>query len=160
MATTKPRTWQFCWWPFWNGENVTFWGSWNDLQLADQTVTLLNHLGRIFSVIQNSPWWEDLPNKNKKKRLESAVSWFGKKENHQSSSSPPRGLCLRYWSEELEVFFPRICPSSTLSAKHLASCETKAGYQMETPMINSKNDCSFMLTATVVGDSNNESSES
>jgi len=119
----------------------------NDLQLADQTVTLLNHLGRIFSVIQKLTVVRGFT-KQKQKNAWNLPSLGLEKRKIINHLPVPPAVCVRYWSEELEVFFPRIFPSSTLSAKHLASCETKVGYQMETPMINSKNDCSFMLTAS------------
>ena len=33
-------SWQFCWWPFWDGENVTFWkGCWWPPTIGDEKVT-------------------------------------------------------------------------------------------------------------------------
>ena len=36
----KLGSWQFCWWPFWDGENLTFWkGCWWPPTIGDQKVT-------------------------------------------------------------------------------------------------------------------------
>ena len=39
-------SWQVCWWPFWDGENVTLRKWLSDLQLGDEKVTL-NHLVKV-----------------------------------------------------------------------------------------------------------------
>ena len=35
----KTKTWQVCWWPFWDAENVTLSNVNRDLQLGNQKVT-------------------------------------------------------------------------------------------------------------------------
>ena len=43
----QKTTWQFCWWPFWDGENVTLSRAVGDLQPGDKKVTLNHHLVHI-----------------------------------------------------------------------------------------------------------------